>query len=46
VHATTRQQLIDLSDRAMYQGKRVRNAICSAGEVDDDRSGTDKALES
>ena len=39
VHATTRQELIDLSDRAMYQGKRVRNAICSAGEVGADRSG-------
>jgi diguanylate cyclase (GGDEF)-like protein len=39
-HATTRQELIDLSDRAMYQGKRVRNAICSAGEVNADRSGS------
>jgi diguanylate cyclase (GGDEF)-like protein len=38
VHATTRQELIDLSDRAMYQGKRVRNAICSASEVDAERS--------
>ena len=39
-HATTRQELIDLSDRAMYQGKRVRNAICSAGEVHAGDSGT------
>ena len=45
-HATTRQELIDLSDRAMYQGKRVRNAICSAGEVNADRSGTVEAPDS
>jgi len=34
VHATSRQELIDLSDRAMYQGKKVRNISCSASEVD------------
>ena len=45
-HATTRQELIDLSDRAMYQGKRVRNAICSAGEVNADRSGSVAAPDS
>jgi diguanylate cyclase (GGDEF)-like protein len=43
VHATTRQELIDLSDRAMYKGKRVRNAICSAGEVASSRSATGEA---
>jgi diguanylate cyclase (GGDEF)-like protein len=37
IHATSRQGLIDLSDRAMYQGKKVRNISCSAGEVDLER---------
>jgi diguanylate cyclase (GGDEF)-like protein len=33
VHATTKQELIDLADRAMYQGKQTRNVTRSAAEV-------------
>lgn len=43
IHATSRQELIDLSDRAMYQGKRVRNVSCGAGEIDSAASGPDAA---
>lgn len=33
LHTTSRQELIDLADRAMYQGKQYRNVIRSAGEL-------------
>ncbi|MCM2264123.1 MAG: diguanylate cyclase [Desulfuromonadales bacterium] len=33
VHATNKQELIDLADRAMYQGKQSRNVTRSAAEV-------------
>jgi diguanylate cyclase (GGDEF)-like protein len=33
-HTTSRQQLVDLADQAMYRGKQSRNVICSAGPVD------------
>jgi diguanylate cyclase (GGDEF)-like protein len=33
VHAATRQELVDLADRAMYQGKQARNVARSAAEL-------------
>jgi diguanylate cyclase (GGDEF)-like protein len=33
LHSTSRQELIDLADRAMYQGKVPRNVVMSAGDV-------------
>jgi diguanylate cyclase (GGDEF)-like protein len=33
VHAATKQELIDLADRAMYQGKQSRNVARSAAEL-------------
>lgn len=33
VHASTKQELIDLADRAMYQGKQSRNVTRSAAEL-------------
>ncbi|MBE0597537.1 MAG: GGDEF domain-containing protein, partial [Desulfuromonadales bacterium] len=32
-HAQTHQEIIDLADRAMYHGKKVRNVIRSAWEI-------------
>jgi diguanylate cyclase (GGDEF)-like protein len=36
IHATGMQELIDLADQAMYQGKLSRNATCSAAEIRQD----------
>mgnify|MGYP001055837334 CR=1 FL=1 len=33
VNARSKQELIDLADRAMYQGKASRNTICSAADL-------------
>lgn len=33
VHAATKQELVDLADRAMYQGKQSRNVTRSAAEL-------------
>lgn len=33
IHASTKQELIDLADQAMYLGKRERNVIRSAAEL-------------
>lgn len=33
IHAKTQQELIDLADRAMYQGKQQRNVIRGAAEL-------------
>jgi two-component system cell cycle response regulator len=33
IHATGKNDLIELADKAMYQGKHQRNATCSASEV-------------
>ncbi len=33
VHTTSKQEMIDLADRAMYQGKLLRNVTRSAGEL-------------
>lgn len=33
IHATGKQELIDLADRAMYLGKKTRNATCSAADI-------------
>jgi diguanylate cyclase (GGDEF)-like protein len=33
MHTTSRQAMIDLADRAMYQGKTARNVIRSAGDL-------------
>jgi len=33
-HTTSRQELIDLADRAMYRGKQSRNVSCGAGPGD------------
>ena len=33
IHATSKQELIDLADRAMYQGKQSRNVSCGAAEI-------------
>lgn len=33
IHATTLHDMIELADKAMYQGKTLRNATCSASEI-------------
>jgi len=33
IHARNKQELIELSDRAMYQAKQTRNAICGAADL-------------
>ena len=33
IHATSKNDLIDLADKAMYRGKQERNTTCSANEI-------------
>jgi diguanylate cyclase (GGDEF)-like protein len=33
IHANNKQELIDLADRAMYQGKQSRNVSCGVAEI-------------